>query len=180
MVNKIISQAQHILWAPAILLFLPPVALFTKKRCFVYFERVQKRPFLPGAKRNEKKSFLFFFLGELKAMKTILCSIFELISISKATWGRSGLLRPTSSQGEGQTLTGTQTQEQTLFHPLQHPRHSLSSLAPPRLSQGKGKNCHKETENKTKQKFLHSFLAFFPPFFLCFKACNSLLCPRVN
>lgn len=41
-------------------------------------------------KEIDKNPFPFFIAGRLKAMKTILCSIFELISICMATWGRSG------------------------------------------------------------------------------------------
>lgn len=133
MVNRIISHAQHILSSPAILLFLPPVALFTKKLCFVYFEWAQKRPFLPEAKRNEKKSF--FFRGAEGYEKHLVFYFWTDFHIH-GHLREVRLLRPTSSHGEGQSVTGTQTQASIL--PNTH-ANSLSSLAPPRLSQRRGK-----------------------------------------
>lgn len=155
MVNRIISHAQHILSSPAILLFLPPVALFTKKLCFVYFEWAQKRPFLPEAKRNEKKSF---FSGELKAMKNILCSIFELISISMATWGRSGF--------SGQ-LPHTERDKVWQGHKPKHPSSPTPTQthSPPWHRQDSRKEGEKNCQHsniKQKKNFLYFLLAFFP------------------
>lgn len=169
MVKEIISQAQHILWAPAILLVLPPVALFTKKALCISSE-YRKEHFCQepkGMKRNP-----FFFFGGAEGYENHLVFYFWTDFHIQGHLREVRLLRPTSSQGERQSLTGTQT----MFHPLRHPRHSLSSLAP-RLSRGKGKKCRKETENKKKIPLL---LLCFSFFFCCFKACNSLLCPRVN
>lgn len=67
MVKEIISQAQHILWAPAILLVLPPVALFTKKALCISSE-YRKEHFCQepkGMKRNP-----FFFRGSWRLWKS--------------------------------------------------------------------------------------------------------------
>lgn len=81
MVNKIISHAQHILRAPAALLVLPPLALSTKKLVLCVFQAsLEKTTFCQEP--NKTGSFIW---GQLKATKTTLCSISELISISMTT-----------------------------------------------------------------------------------------------
>lgn len=116
----------------------------------------------------------FFFSGELKAMKTILCSIFDRISISMATWGRSGCSgqlphRERDLQWKGHKPTNKPYSILSNNHATHYPHwHHQDSHT------DRGIYRHKETENNKK----FPFTSFFPPF--CFKACNSLLCPRVN
>lgn len=137
MVNKIISHAQHILWAQAVLLCLPPVALFTKKRALCISSKYRKDHFCQEPKRmkrNRQKSFFFF--GGAEGYENHLVFYFWSDFHIHGHLREVRLLWPTSSQGKRLTVKGTQTHEQTIFHPFQQPRHSLSSLAPPRLSHG--------------------------------------------
>lgn len=54
-VNKIISHAQHILWARAISLCLPPVALFTKKPALCVSCNYRKDHLCQEPKKKKKK-----------------------------------------------------------------------------------------------------------------------------
>lgn len=67
------------------------------------------------------------------------------------------LLRPTSSHGEGQTVTGTQTQASILSNT--HATHSPPWHHQDSCKEGE-KNCHKVTENKRKFSFTSCLLFF--------------------
>lgn len=65
LVNKIIAHAQHILWAQAILLCLPPVALLTKKRALCLSSNYREDHFRQETKRmkrnRQKNPFPFLY-----------------------------------------------------------------------------------------------------------------------
>lgn len=131
--------------------------------CFVYFKQLQKGPYLPGAKRNEKKSS--FFRGSWRLWKS--SSVLFLNWFPYPWPPEGGQTSPANflTGREAQLVTGTQTRAQILFHPRRHPHHSLS--CPPwhrRDSlQGEEKRIAMKKKKITK-KFPHFFLAFL--FFL--------------
>lgn len=143
--------------------------------CFVYFKQLQKGPYLPGAKRNERKSS-FFFVGAEGYENHLLFYFWTDFHIH-GHLREVRLLRPTSSQGERHSWWQGHKPEHkscsiladthTTHCPPWHHRDSL---------QGKEKRIAIKKKKITK-KFPHFFLAFF---FFVFKACNSRLCPGVN
>lgn len=134
---KIISDAQHILWAQAILLCLPPGTFH--QECI---SKYRKDHFCQEPKWM--KSFLYFQESWM-LWKTILCSIFELISISMATWGRSGCsgqlpCRERDERWQGHKLKQTSILSSTHATNYAHWHHQDSHTG---FSSGK---CHNETE----------------------------------
>lgn len=146
MVNKIISHAQHILWAQAILLCLPPVALFTKNVFQVSREKTISARSQKEWEEIDKNPFFLSFQESWRLWKTILCSIFELISISMATWGRSDCSGQLPHRERDERWQGHKPKHKpssilsssnATHHPHKHHQHSHTD---------KEINCHKETE----------------------------------
>lgn len=168
MVNKIISHAQHFLWAQAILLCLPPVALFTKKRALCISSKYRKDHFCQEPKRmkgNRQKSF-FFFRGEAEGYENHLVFYFWPDFHIHGHLREVRLLWPTSSQGRG-TNGDRDTNPSTNHIPsFPTPTPLIILTGTTKTLTWKRKWIAIKTQKTTKSFLLLLLSWFFPPLLL--------------
>ncbi len=169
MVNKIISHAQHILWAQAILLCLPPVALFTKKRALCISSKCRKDHFCqePNRMKRNRQKYFFLFSGGAEGYENHLVFYFWTDFHIHGHLREVRPLWPTSSQGEGLTVTGTQTPSTNPApsFPTPTPLTILTGTTQTLTRMGKWIAIQKQKTTKSFFLLLLSFF-FFPLLFL--------------